>query len=94
MNYAGYADGANVSDVTVGVTSGALQLEAHMFPGVFEVEGDEDEYIEKHERFTLPVYLNVAPGFHSYLQLREFPLSGQPLRWLQFVWRCYHSQQL
>jgi hypothetical protein len=66
MNYAGYADGAKISDVTVGVTSSALQLAPPVFddePMVFEVEGDEDEYIEKHEKFTLPVYLNVAPGF-------------------------------
>jgi hypothetical protein len=66
MNYAGYADGAKISDVTVGVTSSALQLAPPVFddePVVFEVEGDEDEYIEKHEKFTLPVYLNVAPGF-------------------------------
>ena len=92
MNYAGYADGANVSDVTVGVTSSALQLAPPMFPGepmVFEVEGDEDEYIEKHEKFTLPVYLNVAPGFLvDGITKDMFIMNGMKptFLWLDYSW--------
>ena len=92
MNYAGYADGAKISDVTVGVTSSALELEAPMFPGehmLYEVEGDEDEYIEKHEKFTLPVYLNVAPGFLvDGITKDMFIMNGLKPKflWLDYSW--------
>lgn len=92
MNYAGYADGAKVSDVTVGVTSVALQLAPPVFadePVVFEVEGDWDEYIEKHEKFTLPVYLNVNPGFLvDGITKDMFIMNGMEPKflWLNYSW--------